>query len=454
MTAGRLPPSLPGFALYSSADEPTLARTLPGIARNNVDYSKRYENTLVAVLFFTWGTVFLDRMSQLYLAPFFGPEFQLTNQQIGLLAAGLSIAWAISALFLAALSDRLGRRPVLIPALFIFAVLSGLSGQARSFGQLLLIRILVGAVSGPAWSIMTAVIEESSAPTRRGRNVGMVVSAAALVGLAVAPVMATQVAARFGWRWAFLVPGGLAFLMACLVVKFVKEPQADVGDAAHRSRPGARDYLSLLGFRNVWLACLGSGAYIGWLILQNVFAPLYITREIHQSATTAGFLLGASGLGSFVLCFLFPPLSDRIGRKSTLLILALMSAVVPIALQIPVLYSHLWLLAGILFATNGGQAIGSLIIVLVPAESVPPQIAATAIGLCTLVGEILGGTLSPAVGGAMAEKFGLRMPLLMSAGAMVVLFILVLFLKTSYRQALRHTDPNPAIVGTHLPRRA
>jgi hypothetical protein len=38
-------------------------------------HSKRYENTLVAILFFTWGTVFLDRTSQLYLAPYIVPEF-------------------------------------------------------------------------------------------------------------------------------------------------------------------------------------------------------------------------------------------------------------------------------------------------------------------------------------------------------------------------------------------
>jgi hypothetical protein len=35
-----------------------------------MDHSKRYENTLVAILFLTWGTVFFDRMSQLYLAPY------------------------------------------------------------------------------------------------------------------------------------------------------------------------------------------------------------------------------------------------------------------------------------------------------------------------------------------------------------------------------------------------
>jgi hypothetical protein len=44
---------------------------------------RRYENGLVAILFFTWGTVFLGRMSQLYLAPYFAPEFHLSHEQVG-----------------------------------------------------------------------------------------------------------------------------------------------------------------------------------------------------------------------------------------------------------------------------------------------------------------------------------------------------------------------------------
>lgn len=64
-----------------------------------MDSTKRYENTLVAILFFTWGTVFLDRMSQLYLAPYFAPEFHLSREQIGTLASALAIAWAASTFF-------------------------------------------------------------------------------------------------------------------------------------------------------------------------------------------------------------------------------------------------------------------------------------------------------------------------------------------------------------------
>jgi hypothetical protein len=115
------------------------------------------------------------------------------------------------------------------------------------------------------------------------------------------------------------------------------------------------------------------------------------------------------------------------------MMLAVLSAIVPLALQIPSLYSHLWMLAAIVFLSNGGQAIASLIIVLVPAESVPPQFVATAIGLATLAGEIIGAMIAPAVGGAMAEKFGLRTPLVMSAGGMAMLLLVTAFLSDGAR---------------------
>ncbi len=400
-----------------------------------MERSRRYENALVLILFFTWGTVFLDRMSQLYLAPFFAPEFHLSNQQIGVLASVVAITWALSGYFFGALSDQFGRRRVLIPAVFAFSALSWISGMAHSYHQLLWIRALMGVAEGPCWSVITALIEESSSPSRRGRNVGLVVSAAALVGLAAAPVLATQVASRFGWRWAFFVAGMPGIVMGVLLWKFVKEPEK-TPSLVHREHHGSAaimDYLSILRFRNIRLCCLGAAGFMCWLFLLNVFAPLYITEVAHQAPTTAGFLLGATGLGSFFLGFMFPSFSDRIGRKTTLMILAGLSAIVPVALQIPSLYSHLWLLAAIVFLSNGGQAVASLIIVLVPAESVPAQFVATAIGLATLVGEIIGATIAPAVGGAMAERFGLRMPLLMSAGGMAVLLLATLFLSDASR---------------------
>jgi predicted MFS family arabinose efflux permease len=394
-----------------------------------MEHPRRYENRLVLILFFTWGTVFLDRMSQLYLAPYFAPEFHLSNQQIGFLASVVSVTWALSGLLFGALSDRFGRRIVLIPGVILFSALSWLSGIAHTFEQLLLIRALMGAAEGPCWAVINAITEESSSPSRRGRNVGLVVSAGALVGLCAAPILTTQVASRWGWRWGFFVTGLPGMLMAFLIWRFVREPKRAEEEGLEHSGTTLSGYLSILRFRNVWLCCVGAGGFISWLFLQNVFAPLYITEVMHQPGTTAGFLLGAAGLGSFFIGMVFPGLSDRWGRKPTLLFLAFISTLLPIALYLPFLYVHLWLLAAILFLTQGGQAIAALIMVLVPAESVPPQFSATAIGLSTLVGEIIGATIAPAAGGAVAEQFGLGMPLLMAAASTVVLFLVALFIQ-------------------------
>jgi MFS family permease len=392
-----------------------------------MDSSRRYENTLVAILFFTWGTVFLDRMSQMYLAPYFAPEFHLSHGQIGTLASVLAVAWAASTFFFGALSDRVGRKPVLVPAVFAFSLLSWMSGFAHSYHQLLAIRALMGIAEGPTWSIMTALIEESSHPTRRGRNIGFVVSAAALVGLAAAPILTTQVAARWGWRSAFLVAGIPGLVMGSLIWKYVREPVATVG-ASHR-KPSLMEYVSILRYRNIWLCCLGATGFMSWLFALNVFAPLYITEVAHEPATTAGFLMGASGFGSFFLGFLLPSLSDRIGRKPVLLLMAAMSAIVPLAFLVPVLYVYPFLLAAIVFVANTGQGIASLIMVLVPTESVPPQFRATSIGLATLVGEVMGATAAPMVAGALAEKHGLALTMWLAAGGSAMLFVVTLFLK-------------------------
>jgi len=397
----------------------------------NAGSSRRYENMLVAILFFTWGTVFLDRMSQLYLAPYFAPEFHLNREQIGTLASVLAIAWAASTFLFGALSDRVGRRPVLIPAVLAFSALSWISGLAHSYHQLLLIRALMGIAEGPTWSIMTALIEESSPPTRRGRNIGLVVSAAALVGLAAAPVLTTQIASRWGWRSAFFVAGIPGLLAGLLIWRFVKEPSA--GETTTHRKPSLREYVSILRYRNIWLCCLGATGFMSWLFALNVFAPLYITEVAHQPATTAGFLLGASGLGSFFLGFLLPSLSDRVGRKSVLLGMAAASALVPLAFLVPALYAYPLLLAAIVFVANTGQGIASLVMVLVPTESVPTQFRATSIGLTTLAGEIMGATGAPLLAGALAEKHGLGLTMWLAAGGSAVLFLAALFVREPAR---------------------
>ncbi|MGH7088965.1 MAG: MFS transporter, partial [Stellaceae bacterium] len=90
--------------------------------------SARSENVLVLLMFLTFGTIFLDRMSQFYLAPYLIPDLHVNNIQIGMMASALALAWAISSLVFGAICDRYGRRVVLVPAVFAFSVMSWLTG--------------------------------------------------------------------------------------------------------------------------------------------------------------------------------------------------------------------------------------------------------------------------------------------------------------------------------------
>lgn len=435
-----------------------------------------YEAGLVVLLFLTWGTVFLDRMSLNYLTPLIAPQFHLTKAQVGLLSSALALAWAVSSLVLGAVSDRVGRRPILVPAVFIFSILSWISGITQRFGQLLLVRTLMGLAEGPTWSTITATIEESSAPRHRGRNVGIVVSAAALVGHAVAPVLTTQVGARFGWRIAFCVAGIPGIILGILLWKYVREsnrsftslsrpkgnptlsdevsghtpreglleggaplppvePSHDI-HTSNKERAGSgqarilfSDYLSLLRHRNIWLCCVASAGFMTWLWVMHAFAPFYITEVSRHSATFAGLVLGASGLGEFLWGFIFPSLSDRWGRKPVLLCIALISAFVPLTYQMPFLIVHPWLMALAGFIANGGQGIAALVLVLIPTESISARFAGTAIGLSTLVGEIFGGTLAPTISGAIADRHGLAAPLWIAAAGAVAVFAAAIFMK-------------------------
>jgi sugar phosphate permease len=80
------------------------------------------------------------------------------------------------------------------------------------------------------------------------------------------------------------------------------------------------------------------------------------------------------------------------------------------------------------FLVNGGQGIAPLVLVLVPTESVPAKFAATAIGLATLVGEIVGGAMAPALAGAAANRYGLGAPLWIASGGAILVLLVSLFM--------------------------
>lgn len=82
----------------------------------------RYEKQMVLMLALLFGVVGLDRLVVVYLFPVLIPALGLSNSQAGAIASMLALSWALSSWGLGNLSDRIGRKKVLIfSSAFFFA---------------------------------------------------------------------------------------------------------------------------------------------------------------------------------------------------------------------------------------------------------------------------------------------------------------------------------------------
>lgn len=127
----------------------------------------------------------------------------------GWMLFAFSIMQFLCSPFLGSLSDRYGRRPVLLFALFGFGLDYILMALAPSVGWLFAGRIIAG-ITGASFSTAMAYIADISTPEKKAQNFGMV-GAAFGVGFIIGPVVGGLLG-EFGPRVPFYAAAGLTFL--------------------------------------------------------------------------------------------------------------------------------------------------------------------------------------------------------------------------------------------------
>ena len=157
-------------------------------AQKNWDTS--YEWKAVTLLGLGFGLVGLDRWIIAPLLPFILKDLHLDYQDAGNIVGVLGLSWGVFAALMGGLSDKIGRRKVLIPAIIGFSLLSGFSGLATGLLSLILIRAVMGFTEGSFCPTSFAATNDASAPHRRGFNQGLQQCGFALFGLGFAPIIA------------------------------------------------------------------------------------------------------------------------------------------------------------------------------------------------------------------------------------------------------------------------
>ncbi len=272
----------------------------------------RYENRMIAVLCLMFGVVFFDRNAMSNLAVFVQRDLALSNYQISLLVSGLSLAWALAALLIGAISDKTGsRKRLLVITVIMFSACSFLSGIASGFVMLLLSRVLMGFSEGGILPIAQSLVALESDEKRRGLNMGVMQNLGSnLIGSSLAPIVLVAIAEAYHWRTAFYIAAIPGLICAALIWFFVREPQTH--EIARVSAPKGEkmSFASMLRFRNMWLCALMSILMVPWMIIGWVFLQLYLINVRGVSESESSFVFSVLGISAAVFAFIVPGLSD------------------------------------------------------------------------------------------------------------------------------------------------
>jgi MFS family permease len=228
------------------------------------------------------------------------------------------------------LVQRLGERRIYISGLLVVAVSTAASAFAQTFWQLLVFRALNGIGSTMFFVAALGLMIHISPPDARGRIAGMFTTSF-LLGAVAGPVFGSLIA---GWGLAapFLIFGvvqvGVAVVLFYSLRRSVLAAPAEVPQAAVTMREALR--------HRAYRSALFSNFATGWSAfgLRIALVPLFISVVMHRGVGITGVALAAFAAGNALAVTPSGYLSDRIGRRTLLIVGLLASGVATIGLGV------------------------------------------------------------------------------------------------------------------------
>ena len=262
-----------------------------------------------------WITVALDLVCFGIVVPILGryaERFGASGLEVGLLFASFSLAQLVFAPILGRLSDRIGRKPVIMISLLGTAVGSFVTGAAGALWVLFVGRILDGA-SGASVAVAQGAVTDLAPPSERPRLLGLL-GAAFGVGFVVGPALG-GLASLGGEHIPFYVAGTVALVNAAVAWRRLPETRpADVRRAAHeaaKNDTGAK--VRLWG-----LAVAGFTAIVAFSGFEATFSLLAGDRFRLTEAGVAAIFVGVGVVLVAVQGGLIRPINAKIGTQRSL----------------------------------------------------------------------------------------------------------------------------------------
>ena len=338
--------------------------------------------------------------------------------------ATYAITFAISAFvspIWGKLSDKMGKKPMIIRASFLLAITYFLGGIVRTPFELFLVRAFQGIASG-LWPACLVMMSACVPKNKLGISMGLMQSANICGGI-IGPLLGGILATAFGMRNSFYVGAVALSLITVTTVLFIKEPPAAPEKEINKAQNTS--YLTFIKDKNILILLL-CVCMTNMVILQiQPIVSLYVQQLSHNSdkaVLLTGFIMSLGGIAGALASPLWGKTGQKVGFYKTIT-LAFISAGLLMSLQgVPnslVLFGLMQFLCGLGFSGIFPSA-NSILVLLTPPSS-------RGMGFGSLFSaQMIGGALGPVIGGVIVSFMSFNTVYIISGS---ILFIIGIYLK-------------------------
>jgi multidrug resistance protein len=369
------------------------------------DVAKKERTPMPAGYWIIWTTVALDLVGFGIVVPILGryaERFGANGLQVGLMFASFSVAQMVFAPILGRISDKVGRKPVIVFSLIGTAVGSFVTGAAGALWVLFLGRILDGA-SGASVAVAQGAVADIAPPEQRARLMGML-GAAFGVGFVVGPALG-GLAALGGPHVPFYLAGSIAAVNAVAAMIRLPETKPDTSHITEKSQRGTALSPALKRF-----ALVGFLSMLGFAGFEATFS-IWGEKQFGFTEGSASIVFVFVGVTLVaVQGGLIGPLTQRLGSRKLLRIGLSLVAVGLLLLGL----SNTWpLLFVALFLLSLGQGMSGPSGSALVAELAPVERRGEAIGYQQSTAAF-GRVAGPVMAGALFDHVGISAPFFVS----------------------------------------
>ena len=367
-----------------------------------------------------WGVTLMAVLGVSSVTPAFPrivQELGVSSGQVGLLITVFTLPGIVMTPVLGVLSDRYGRKKILVPALLLFGIAGGACALSRSFDLLLVLRFFQGMGAAALGTLNVTVIGDIYGGRERSEALGYN-SSVLSVGTASYPAIGGLLA-TFGWFYPFVLPV-VALPIAILVLFSLRNPEP-------RNEQGLREYFGSVWehLRNREVFGLIVASLLTFIILfgpQLSYLPILMDDRFDAPAYLIGVILSGASLTTALISSQLGRLTGRFSETSLLktAFLFYAAALVIVALA-PNLY--VLLIPAALFGVAQGINLPNVFSLLnshAPNENRGAFMATNGMSLRT------GQTIGPLLMASLAGALGLTGAYLATAALALIAFFLVL----------------------------